>query len=151
VVICWPALVAFRPIVEAVSTLYEKGFIHRDIKPDNIFIADDDQLILGDLGLVINPSAADPGQTDTYENVGRRDRMPGWAFGMRMDDVKPKFDVFSLAKVLWSMISGKQFLRLCYHHDPQFELERLFPDNPSMGWAGRILDKCSVEHERLSE
>lgn len=142
------ALIAFSRLVEAVSILHEKGFFHRDIKPDNIFLTDDGHLVLGDFGLVINPGAADARQTDTYENVGSRDWMPGWAFGMRMDDVKPNFDVFSLGKVLWSMISGKRFLRLWYHHDPEFDLEQLFPDNPSMGWAGRILDKCIVEHEQ---
>jgi serine/threonine protein kinase len=141
-------LLDFRPLVEAVLLLHEKGFIHRDIKPDNIFLTDDGHLVLGDFGLVINPSAADTRQTDTYENVGSRDWMPGWAMGMRMDDVKPNFDVFSLGKVLWSMISGKRFLRLWYHHHPDFDLQVLFPNNPAMAWAVRILDKCIVEHER---
>ena len=122
--------------------------MHRDIKPANVFLADDDRLVLGDFGLVINPTAADQRLTDTYENVGSRDWMPGWAMGMRMDDVKPNFDVFSLGKVLWSMISGKQFLRLWYHHFPEFDLERLFPENHAMAWAVRVLDKCVVEHER---
>ena len=76
--------------------------------------------------------------------------MPGWAFGMRMDQVKPNFDVFSLGQVLWSMISGKRFLRLWYHRHPDFDLQGLFPNNLAMGWAARILDKCIVEYERDS-
>ena len=65
-----------------------------------------------------------------------------------MDDVKPNFDVFSLGRVLWSMISGERFLRLWYHHHPDFDLQALFPNNLAMDWAARILDKCVVEHER---
>jgi serine/threonine protein kinase len=141
------ALNEFRTLVEAVAQLHGKGYIHRDIKPDNIFVADDGQLILGDFGLVIRPDAADARLTDTYENVGSRDWMPGWAFGMRMDDVKPSFDVFCLGKVLWSMISGSRFLRLWYHHRPEFDLQRMFPENPAIDWASTVLDKCVVEHE----
>ena len=95
------ALRAFRPLVEAVSQLHKNGYVHRDIKPANVFVADDGHLVLGDFGLVIDPSAADARLTDTYENVGSRDWMPGWAMGMRMDEVKPNFDVFSLGKLLW--------------------------------------------------
>jgi len=46
-------------LVEAVSELHKGGFVHRDITPANVFLADDDRLVLGDFGLVINPTAAD--------------------------------------------------------------------------------------------
>jgi len=46
------ALRAFRPLVEGVSELRKKGIVHRDIKPQNIFIDSDDNLVLGDFGLV---------------------------------------------------------------------------------------------------
>jgi len=144
------ALRAFRPLVEAVSQLHKNGYVHRDIKPANVFVADDGHLVLGDFGLVIDPSAADARLTDTYENVGSRDWMPGWAMGMRMDEVKPNFDVFSLGKLLWSMVSGKGFLRLWYFNEPeypQFDLERVFPENPDVRWVTRILKKCIVQHE----
>jgi serine/threonine protein kinase len=142
------SLARFRPLVEATAKLHGAGFVHRDIKPGNIFVRDDDQLVLGDFGLVINPQQSDPRLTDTYENVGSRDWMPGWAMGMRREDVRPTFDVFGLGKVLWSLVSGRSRLQLWYHHDPEFELETMFPGNRAMPWARRILDKCIVERER---
>ena len=141
------ALRSFRPLVEAVSELHQKGYVHRDIKPDNVFVSDDDRLVLGDFGLIIDPSASDKRQTDTYENVGSRDWMPGWAMGTRMDDVKPTFDVFGLGKVLWSLISGKRFLRLWYFNHPEFDLEQMFPKDFDVRWVTRILEKCVVERE----
>jgi hypothetical protein len=64
-----------------------------------------------------------------------------------MDDVKPNFDVFSLGKVLWSMVSGKPFLRLWYFSEREYDLERIFPEEPAMRWATRIFRKCIVDQE----
>jgi serine/threonine protein kinase len=141
------ALHVFRPLVEAVSQLHKQGFVHRDIKPANVFIADDGRLVLGDFGLVIGTGSPDTRLTDTYENVGSRDWMPGWAMGMRMDEVKPTLDVFSLGKLLWSLVSGKPFLRLWYFDQRDFNVEIMFPANRAMRWATRIFRKCIVEHE----
>ena len=41
-------------VVEAVALLNRKGYFHRDIKPNNIFVADDGHWILGDLGIVLD-------------------------------------------------------------------------------------------------
>jgi serine/threonine protein kinase len=142
------SLLSIRPVVEAVALLHDSKLVHRDIKPDNVFVASDGRLVLGDFGLAIRMDD-NPGRlTDTYENVGSRDWMPGWAMGMRIEDVKPTFDVFSLEKLLWAMISGKAKLRLWYLHDHEFELEQMFPDDKSIRFARTILDKCIVEREK---
>src|ERR1017187_5176170 len=83
------SLVAFRPIVEAVTLLHKRGIVHRDIKPDNVFVASDGRLVLGDLGLAIEMDDHSGRISDTYENVGTRDWMPAWAMGMRLADVRP--------------------------------------------------------------
>ncbi len=141
------SLRAIRPIVDAVATLHKDGYVHRDIKPDNVFVASDDRLVLGDFGLVVQMDDRSGRVTDTYENVGSRDWMPGWALGMKLDDVKPTFDVFSLGKLLWAMVSGREKLRLWYLHKPEFEIEQMFPDDASIKWGREILDKCIVEDE----
>jgi hypothetical protein len=73
--------------------------------------------------------------------------MPGWAMGMRLEEIKPTFDVFSLSKVLWAMVTGKRKLRLWYHDQPEFDPEKLFPQDPAMHWIKRLLAKTVVEHE----
>jgi serine/threonine protein kinase len=40
------ALVRARPLVDAVAALHREGFVHRDIKPQNIFVADNGRLVL---------------------------------------------------------------------------------------------------------
>jgi hypothetical protein len=73
--------------------------------------------------------------------------MPAWAMGMRIEDIKPSFDVFTLGKLLWSMVSGKPFLRLWYFDEPDFNLEKIFPEDHSMGFANILLKKCIAEKE----
>ncbi len=103
---------AFRPLVEGVAKLHERGFVHRDIKPQNIFIDANGNLVLGDFGIVFFDDPAHTRLSATFENVGSRDWMPGWAYSVRIEAVKPAFDVFSLGKVLWAMISTKPVLPL---------------------------------------
>ncbi len=91
---------------------HEEGIVHRDIKPQNIFLSAHGDLILGDFGLVFFADDLRTRLSGTLENVGTRVRMPAWAMGMRIEDVKPTLDVFGLGKVLWSMVSGLSFLRL---------------------------------------
>ncbi len=141
------ALRRFRPLVEAVACLHEAGLVHRDIKPENIFNSSG-RLVLGDLGLVYFVDEQRTRVSDTFENVGSRDWMPAWAMGMRLEDIRPSFDVFSLGKLLWAMASGKPVLQLWYVHDERFELEKMFPNAPDMRWARQILDKCIVEKEQ---
>jgi NIMA (never in mitosis gene a)-related kinase len=43
----------------ALHYLHQQNLIHRDIKPDNIFIDENENAIVGDLGLVSNRFMAD--------------------------------------------------------------------------------------------
>lgn len=41
---------AGRQLCFALATLHANGVVHGDVKPENVFVADDDTLVLGDLG-----------------------------------------------------------------------------------------------------
>jgi len=141
------SLRAIRPLVEGVALLHKNNIVHRDIKPENVFFNTDGNLILGDFGLVFFIDEHHSRISATWENVGSRDWMPAWAMGMRIEDIKPSFDIFCIGKLLWSMISGSRLLRLWYFDRPQFNLESLFPDTLSIEFANPLLKKCIVEDE----
>ena len=141
-------LKAVRSIVEGVAKLHKEGCVHRDIKPENIFVGAKNELILGDFGLVFFEDAQHIRISETYENVGSRDWMPGWAMSMRIDEVKPTFDVFCLGKVLWAMTSGQRILPLWYFERDRFNVERIFPSSASIKWANPLFKKCIVEEEK---
>ncbi|MBC7821183.1 MAG: protein kinase [Planctomycetaceae bacterium] len=141
------ALAAFRGLVAGVAELHKAKMVHRDIKPDNIFIGNDGTLVLGDFGLIFFEDDGHTRLSATFENVGTRDWMPGWAHGLRVDEVRPTFDVFSLGKVLWSLISGMKTLQLWYFDKPRFDVEKLFPDSAYINLANELFKKCIVEEE----
>ena len=140
------ALKILRPIVEAVSALHAKKIVHRDIKPDNIFVASDGHLVLADCGLAFRLENQER-LTLTFENVGTRDFQPSWSYGMRLADVQPTFDVFSLAKVLWAMVSGLPKFPLWYFDKHQHDLRQMFPEEPAIEFIHEIMSKCIVEAE----
>lgn len=141
------ALKAFRPLVEGVSELHKNGIVHRDVKPQNVFISSNNNLILGDFGLVFFIDDQHTRISETWQNVGTHAWMPPWAFEMKIEDVQPTFDVFSLGKLLWAMVSQKPTLQLWYFEKPNFNLENMFPNIPSMQLANTLFKKCIVQFE----
>ena len=140
------ALRAFRPIVDAVSALHVRKIVHRDIKPDNIFVVSDGHLVLADCGLAFRLESQER-LTMTFENVGTRDFQPPWSYGMRLADVQPNFDVFSLAKVLWTMVSGRPKFPLWYLYREEDDLCQMFPDDPAVQFVHELVGKCAVRME----
>ena len=140
------ALKALRPVVDAVSALHTEKVVHRDIKPDNIFVAPDGRLVLADCGLAFKLENQDR-LTLSFENVGTREFQPPWSYGQLLKDVQPSFDVFSLAKVLWAMVSGLPRFPLWYFDRNENDLRQLFPDEPAVQFIHEILKKCVVESE----
>ena len=143
------ALAAFRPLVAAVAALHAKGIMHRDVKPDNIFVSRDGDLVLGDFGIVFYASGDATRLTSTFgEKVGTTDWMAPWArVKRRIEEVVPSFDVFPLGKVLWSMVSGQADLPYWWWERDDYNLERLFPDEPQMRFVNDILRRSVVDME----
>lgn len=46
-------------LAQAVAFLHSEGILHRDLKPDNVFIRDDGHIVVGDFGLATILKAAD--------------------------------------------------------------------------------------------
>lgn len=142
------SLSALRPIIEAAAYMHSRKIVHRDIKPNNIFVDAGGELILGDFGLVYFMDEEGARVSGTYENVGSWAWEPPWAQGKRIEEVRPSFDVFSLAKVLWYMVSGRQILPLWYYSKDENNVELIHPNSPHMSLLNDLLSKCVVEEEK---
>jgi serine/threonine protein kinase len=144
------ALKAFRSVVYTVSLLHKDDLIHRDIKPANIFIGKEHELFLGDFGLVYVPNRPPRITRFEGETVGATDFIPPatWrGMGVRLENVKPKFDVYMLGKVLWCMVAGKPKLDREFWDEPDNDVTKLFPSDPHMHMINDILGHSVVVRE----
>lgn len=136
------SLASFCSLVEIVASLHEDGIIHRDIKPDNVYMTADGHLVLGDLGIAL-PHGSPARVTRPDETVGPWEYRPPWAEMVgRLDDVGGSFDVYMLGKLLWCMVSGNLLLPREWYDRPQYDLTKLFPTDPRMHAINSILQKC---------
>ncbi|MBP9155805.1 MAG: protein kinase, partial [Xanthomonadales bacterium] len=93
-----------REIATALGYAHSKGFVHRDVKPDNILMRDDGSSALTDFGIArANDSATR--MTRTGAVIGTPHYMsPEQARGRPLDG---RADLYSLGCVLYEMLMGR--------------------------------------------
>jgi serine/threonine protein kinase len=99
------ALWIVRQIAQALAALHRKGFIHGDIKPDNIRLVDANKAILLDLGF-----AHRPGENASFLDkgfvLGTVNYLAPELCGNEPTD-DPRADIYSLGVTLFEMLTGQ--------------------------------------------
>ena len=129
------ALVMHR-IGDALDKAHEEGFIHRDVKPDNILFDQYDQPFLGDFGIVSNTGSHGTLTTDRF--IGS----PAYMSPEQVDSnrtVDGRSDLYALGIVLFEMLTGE----LPYQADTAMRLamQHLTADVPKVYERNQQLPK----------
>jgi len=139
-------LVAIKPVVDGVATLHRAGYVHRDIKPKNIFVTLKGDLVLGDFGIVFTRDDDRTRITKPGESICSRDWIPDWVRFRNPNEFTAKVDVFMLAKVIYFMITGENVLSTQLV-DEDKDLAKLFSGAKGIALVNDLLKNCIVGRE----
>jgi len=107
------------PLVEAVAAAHERGVTHRDLKPDNVMVANDDRVKVLDFGLAkLNPALDNSADTTltAHRPLTAEGQVIGTVAYMSPEQAEGKpldhrSDIFSLGIMLFEMATGERPFR----------------------------------------
>jgi len=113
------ALQIIAKLAKALHFAHEKGYIHRDVKSENILFNDDDQPVLTDFGIA-KASNSSTQMTQTGKLIGTPEYMsPEQCRGKELDG---RSDLYSLGIIFYEMLTrtvpftGEDSVSICIQH-----------------------------------
>jgi serine/threonine protein kinase/ATP/maltotriose-dependent transcriptional regulator MalT len=98
------AVQIIEQIAAALDHAHERGILHRDVKPSNVLLDEDDWVQLADFGLA-KMMAGDERLTDSGVGIGTPAYMsPEQGQGLRVDH---RADIYSLGAILYETVTGR--------------------------------------------
>jgi len=90
-------------VASALDTAHQVGLVHRDVKPSNVLIAQEDFSYLIDFGIA--RAAGEGGLTTTGATIGSWSYMAPERF--RTGEIEPSSDIYALTCVLYQSLTGR--------------------------------------------
>lgn len=122
------ALSMLRDLIKGVQAMHNSGFVHLDLKPQNILVSRENKLIIADLGLT-SPIVGDDSQGNF--NSGSRGTIsyqaPEFHSSKSFNGVK--VDTFALGVILFNMLTGRAPF---FKADENDKCYQLFMSNPDL-------------------
>ncbi|XP_041106770.1 interferon-induced, double-stranded RNA-activated protein kinase-like isoform X2 [Polyodon spathula] len=157
------ALKIFTQMVDGVEYIHSNNLIHRDLKPRNIFLNEDDKIKIGDFGLATEIIDENNGNSiqrtkrtgtmsymspeqetqNTYEN-----EVDIFSLGLIWFELLWQFETESEKRHIWSKIRGREFpqgFRTKYSTESKL-IEKMLSetpkDRPKASKIAEYLDRC---------
>ncbi len=103
---------ALRIVDEALDVLasaHERGVVHRDIKPDNLFEIEDGRIKVLDFGIArVREQAVNAQETMSGTTMGTLGYMPPEQARGHVQDVDARSDVWAVGATLYTLLSGQR-------------------------------------------
>ncbi len=107
-------------LCDALSLLHEQGFVHRDVKPENVTVDNNGRILLMDFDICRRFKRS---QTADTQAIGTAGYAAPEQFGMAQSDCRT--DIFSMGILLNAMVTGEH---------PSRKMAK--------GRLGRVIDRC---------
>ena len=145
-------------LAQALAAAHDKGVVHRDVKPDNVFVTREGRVKVLDFGLARQASSLlTSSGDDSVSPTLAPGTEPGTVLGtvgymspeqVRGQEADARSDIFSFGAVLYEMLTGKRAFRGETAAETMTAILRADPPEPASVHEGiplgleRIVDHC---------
>lgn len=109
-------------VLEGLASVHHAGLVHRDVKPHNVMLGDDDRALLADFGLARHVNGGVPYRTRTDQSMGTPNyRAPEQALDAANAD--PRADIYGVGATLYFLLTTRRpgFLCMVGEDDPTLQ------------------------------